>query len=77
MTFEREVDEALERAHMSGQRYGLKSAQEFILRRSLNLQQSGRTNQSALFRALVEDLKKLTADPVSFASDGDKKSDLA
>lgn len=77
MTFEREIDDALKEAHMAGQRYGLKIAQEFILRRSLNLQQSGRKSQSALFRELVEDLKKLTADPASFSSDGDKNSDLA
>ena len=77
MTLKDDLDGALKDTHMAGQRYGLKLAQEFILRRSLNLQASGRESQSALFRELVEDIKKLTADPASFSSDGDKNSDLA
>ncbi len=77
MTFDREIDDALKEAHMGGQRCGLKIAQEFILRRSLNLQQSGRTSQSDLFRELAEDIKKLKVEPISFSSDGDEKSDLA
>ena len=77
MTFKREVDDALKEAYMSGQLYGLKIAQEFILRRSLNLQRSGNEPHSELFWNLAEDIKKLKADPISFSSDGDKKSDLA